>query len=75
MIALEFDGRVKYIDPQSRDEVFFNEVRREKLLKNAGWDVLRYDWSTVMRHPQRIVREVLATMQRKNGNNRSTALR
>lgn len=75
MIALEFDGRVKYLDTQSRDEVFFNEVRREKLLKNAGWDVLRYDWSTVVHHPQRIVREVLATMQRKNGNSRIAALR
>lgn len=63
-VALEFDGRTKYMGEDSR-RVIYEELRREKLLKNDGWEILRYDWSTVVRRSQQIVTDLAGVLRRK----------
>lgn len=70
-IAIEFDGRVKYQDLETRDDVILRELHREKLLKNAGWEIFRYDWSVVVNRPERIVDDLLAALQRRRGGRRA----
>lgn len=43
-LALEFDGRTKYFDYKSTDEVIFQERRREKVLMEEGWRFIRVEW-------------------------------
>lgn len=43
-VALEFDGRTKYFDYQSTDEVLFKERQRENALIAAGWTFIRITW-------------------------------
>lgn len=55
-LVLEFDGDLKYTgefgDPA---EVIRAERRREKLLTNAGWRVIRVNWVMVTRTPEVLV--------------------
>lgn len=63
-LALEFDGEVKYSgrygDPA---EVIRAERRREKLLLNAGWRVIRTSWAVVNRTPQDLAELVSTELQ------------
>lgn len=54
-LILEFDGQVKYTGEQPTDQVLLAERRREKALTNAGWRVVRTDWPTITRFPERLV--------------------
>ncbi|MBO1267626.1 hypothetical protein [Arthrobacter cavernae] len=42
--AVEFDGKSKYFDYKPTAEVIFEERRREKLLTEQGWRILRIEW-------------------------------
>lgn len=64
-VALEFDGRLKYLEVEAPREVIYEELRREKLLKNVGWEIFRYDWSTVVSRPYQIIEDVAQALQRK----------
>lgn len=54
-VLLEFDGRVKYFLDRSTEQVLYEERRRELVLVEEGWTVLRTDWETVTRRPERLV--------------------
>lgn len=53
----EFDGRVKYgrlLRPgQQPGDVVFEEKRREDLIRDEGWDVVRWTWDDLP-HPMRV---------------------
>lgn len=62
-VVLEFDGRVKYADPQllrgeDPAEVVIREKRREDLIRSTGRIVVRVTWGDVMR-PERLERLLL----------------
>jgi very-short-patch-repair endonuclease len=46
MLAIEFDGFVKYANPNAGTaaEALFAEKRRQDALEEAGWKVLRFTW-------------------------------
>lgn len=44
MVALEFDGKVKYFDYAPTDEVIYRERQREKALMEQGWLFIRIQW-------------------------------
>ena len=62
MVAVEFDGAVKYGGAQGRDELF-KEKRREERLTAAGCVVIRLVWSD-LDHPERIRALVESARQR-----------
>ncbi|WP_237208757.1 hypothetical protein [Rothia nasimurium] len=64
MIALEFDGEIKYENFGPRSEVEWSERRRESLLQNAGWVVRRYRWVDVMTRRSEIVAEIRYLLER-----------
>ncbi|WP_237221641.1 hypothetical protein [Rothia nasimurium] len=64
MIALEFDGEIKYENFGPRSEVEWSERRRESLLQNAGWVVRRYRWVDVMTRRSEIVAEIRYLLDR-----------
>jgi very-short-patch-repair endonuclease len=70
-LLLEFDGQTKYVDHGPADRVVLAERRREKELTNAGWRVLRTDWATVTRRPERLVDLVRAELARRPGHGRT----
>lgn len=49
LVAMEFDGRVKYFDYQPTAEAIFAERQREKALTNAGWRFVRVEWKHLFR--------------------------
>lgn len=58
-IVVEFDGRIKYTEYAPTQEVLIAEREREKMLTNAGWRVLRFDWNMVVKRAE-YVRAVIA---------------
>ncbi|MFK0007894.1 hypothetical protein ACIQTZ_12655 [Paenarthrobacter sp. NPDC090520] len=44
MLALEFDGKVKYFDYAPTAEVIYKERQREKALMEIGWRFIRIKW-------------------------------
>ncbi len=50
-VVVEFDGRLKYDDPQ----VLWAEKRREDALRALGYEVVRLTWSD-LDHPERVAR-------------------
>ncbi len=50
-VVVEFDGRMKYDDPQ----VLWAEKRREDALRALGYEVVRLTWSD-LDHPERVAR-------------------
>jgi len=55
---VEFDGRVKYTDPQ----VLFEEKQREDALRALGYTVVRLVWAD-LQHPERVRAKILAAFQ------------
>lgn len=53
-VALEYDG----FDPHISIEAFERDRERQNLLVIAGWVVLRYTWSDLRRHPERMVGQI-----------------
>ncbi|MBP2218277.1 type IV toxin-antitoxin system AbiEi family antitoxin domain-containing protein [Arthrobacter sp. CAN_C5] len=49
LLALEFDGRIKYFAYAPTDEVLFEERRREKALMEDGWQFVRLEWADLFR--------------------------
>lgn len=69
-LALEFDGKIKYFDYRPTDEAVFQERRREKVLMEEGWTVLRIEWSDLANEPElkrRIVRALHRAQHRTRG--------
>lgn len=58
-VLLEFDGRVKYTDP----EVLMAEKRREDRLRELGYEVVRLTWEDLAR-PQVVRAKILAALAR-----------
>ncbi|MEV7606846.1 type IV toxin-antitoxin system AbiEi family antitoxin domain-containing protein [Paenarthrobacter sp. NPDC089322] len=52
MLALEFDGKVKYFDYAPTDEVLYQERQREKALTEVGWRFLRIRWRDLFREQE-----------------------
>lgn len=44
-VLLEFDGKVKYTDPQRAGNVLWQEKRRQDALEDEGWTVVRVTWA------------------------------
>lgn len=63
----EFDGRVKYgreLEPdQDVAEVLWGEKRREDLLRELGWLVVRWVWAD-LRHPQDWLERLARALER-----------
>lgn len=51
LLALEFDGDTKYRDYGPVGQVIRRERAREVALQNAGWRVLRTNWTRVVTQP------------------------
>ena len=56
----EFDGRVKYTD---RD-VLWAEKQREDVLRDAGWEVVRWTWSQITTDPAAVARRLTQAFTR-----------
>jgi very-short-patch-repair endonuclease len=56
-VAVEYDGEAHRLPARAR-----RDLPREADLAAAGWRVLRFDASVVMRHPDRIVVAVQAEL-------------
>ena len=56
MLAIEFDGKMKY-DGENAD-VLYGEKKRQDALHRAGWDVMRVR-SEELRRPEQIVANLL----------------
>lgn len=54
--VLEADGAVKYNDRPDANSVVANEKERERLLRSAGFGVVRYTWADAVSRPGIIVR-------------------
>ncbi|MDY3048349.1 MAG: DUF559 domain-containing protein [Rothia sp. (in: high G+C Gram-positive bacteria)] len=54
-LGIEFDGQVKYFDYGNTSQAVYDELRREKKLKNEGWMILRFDWSDVYSRPDSVI--------------------
>lgn len=52
LLALEFDGRIKYFDFAPTQEVLFEERRREKALMEDGWQFIRLEWADLFREAE-----------------------
>jgi len=59
-VVVEFDGRIKYDDP----DALWREKQREDWLRAQGYEVVRLTWDDVRRHPERAAALVQAALQR-----------
>ena len=57
-IALEYEG-----DHHRERAQFRRDIARVNALRQAGWLVLRFTADDVLRHPDRVVRHVLAAIR------------
>ncbi|GIJ47451.1 hypothetical protein Val02_43370 [Virgisporangium aliadipatigenens] len=60
-VGLEYDG-----DQHRERERFRRDAVRLNRLRLAGWTVLRFTADDVLRHPDRVVRQVRATLKERN---------
>lgn len=71
-VIIEFDGKLKYLDADKKDEgngkdptrkldVLFDEKRREDRLRELGYFVVRLVWSDLS-HPARIAAKIRAAL-------------
>jgi len=56
-LAVEVDGYVWHFSPEQKER---DEIRRNRL-QRAGWRVLVYNWRQVLRDPDPVRREIIAT--------------
>jgi hypothetical protein len=57
----EFDGRVKYRNDPS---ALWHEKVREDRLRDLGYEVVRFTWDEVVRHPERVVARIRSAFAR-----------
>ena len=60
-LLIEIDGNVKYQGPNA-ERARQEEFERQKMIANRGYVFLRYSPDFLRRHPEKFVREVLATI-------------
>lgn len=65
MLAIEFDGAIKYSRFGPADEVLSRERRREVALQNAGWRVIRVNWSGIYTKPSQVQRTIAAVVRQR----------
>ncbi|MGH8889607.1 MAG: type IV toxin-antitoxin system AbiEi family antitoxin domain-containing protein [Acidothermaceae bacterium] len=70
MTIAEFDGRLKYIGPDSGVHVLYDEKRREDRLREAGFEVVRFSWADICNRPAWVAARIRAAFARHA--NRST---
>lgn len=62
-LAAEVDGKVKYdtlafINAAGENEAVVRQSHRESLIRSAGWDVIRWLFSAILRAPDRVIRQM-----------------
>lgn len=62
-VLVEFDGKVKYTDPQHGADVLWQEKRRQDALEDEGWTVVRVTWSDLDR-PELVWERIRAAIAR-----------
>lgn len=62
-VALEFDGKTKYVDYKPTAEVLFQERQRENALTEDGWKFVRVKWDDLF-HEQEFKARILAALRR-----------
>lgn len=72
LLALEFDGRIKYFDFSPTQEVLFEERRREKALMEDGWQFIRIEWADLFREAELKAR-ILVALHRASSLHRKSA--
>jgi very-short-patch-repair endonuclease len=67
LVGLEFDGRSKYFGDVPTEEVLFQERRRERILTEEGWTIIRIEWADLFREAEleARLRSVLEVAQRR----------
>jgi very-short-patch-repair endonuclease len=60
MLAVEVDGRAWHSDART----FVADRRRQNLLVNAGWTVLRYTWADLTDRPGSVLAEIRSALSR-----------
>ena len=60
MLAVEVDGRAWHSDART----FVADRRRQNLLVNAGWTVLRYTWADLTERPGSVLAEIRSALSR-----------
>lgn len=60
MLAVEVDGRAWHTDART----FVADRRRQNLLVNAGWTVLRYTWADLIERPGEVLAEIRVALAR-----------
>lgn len=63
LVALEIDGRSKYLGRTPTSDVLLAERERENALTNAGWIVVRITWSD-LNHPERVEAMLVRAFER-----------
>lgn len=53
-LVVEADGR----EPHERPKALFGDRRRQNLVSNAGWTVLRFTWSDVLYDPEWVISQI-----------------
>lgn len=62
-LVIEIDGDMKYAENATR--AIIAERKREKWIRNQGYEILRYSPTDLIREPQRFLREIRAALLRK----------
>ncbi|MBG6178913.1 type IV toxin-antitoxin system AbiEi family antitoxin domain-containing protein [Arthrobacter sp. CAN_A1] len=60
LLALEFDGKIKYFAYAPTEEVLYQERRREKALMEDGWQFVRLEWADLFREAELRARLTIA---------------
>lgn len=66
-ILLEADGALKYNNRLDADSIVANEKERERLLRRAGFGIVRYNWSDALNRPWVIPQRVREAADLRNG--------
>lgn len=62
-VALEFDGKTKYVDYRPTADVLLQERQRENALTEDGWKFVRVKWADLF-HEQEFKARILAALRR-----------
>lgn len=54
-VVIEADGAIKYDNRADAAQRVADDRERERLLRGAGFAVIRYHWSTAVHHPRQII--------------------
>jgi very-short-patch-repair endonuclease len=58
--VVEVDGLGKYSDPQRA----IAQLRRDRRLREAGYEVLHFEWRDITEHPERVAAAIRAAFAR-----------